>query len=379
MKGTYSEDGTVRLRTSVWIDLRALEENYRAIGRLLGPQVGMMCVIKADAYGHGAVEVGRRLESLGAAYFGVATIDEAKELREAGIRSPVLVLGGAMPWEGPELFIEYDLAVAVGNFELLDRIDGFRGGKPLKLHVKIDTGMGRLGFGTGEIPGLLSELTRLQGVEIEGIMSHFSRSERRDDYGLGQVALFAEAVGRFKEKGIEPRLIHMANSAGLCNYPEARFNMVRPGIMLYGSYPGKALCDAVELTPVLTWTASISFVRTFPAGTALSYGGTYVTERDTRVAYVPVGYSHGYPRALSNRGSVLVAGRRCGIVGAVCMDWSFVDVTGVPEAVPGQEVVLLGSAKGAKITADEIAGDVGTIPYEILCGVSKQIKRRHVH
>jgi alanine racemase len=218
----------------------------------------------------------------------------------------------------------------------------------------------------------------LRGVEIEGVMSHFPASERRDDRGLRQVACFTEALSLLKENGIEPKFAHMANSAAICNYPESHFTMVRPGIMLYGSYPGKALQERLTLKPVMKWTSYVSFVRTFPSGTALSYGGTYVTERETRVAYVPVGYADGYQRALSNRGCVLVAGRRCRIVGTVCMDWVFVDITGLLDVGPGEEVIVLGSEKGETITVDEIAEQAGTIPYEVLCCVSRRITRRYV-
>jgi alanine racemase len=368
---------TGRLRTSVLVDLGALEENYRALVGLVPPTVTLLCVIKADAYGHGAVQVGRRLESLGAAYFGVATVGEGKELRKEGIRAPIIVLGGLMPWERIESLIDYDLTSAVGTFDMLERVAAFRGRRPLKVHLKIDTGMGRLGFGADDLDGLIRGLRHLRGVEIEGVMSHFPASEKRDDRGLRQVARFTDVMELLKENGIEPKFTHMANSAAICNYPEAHFTMARPGIMLYGSYPGRTLRKRPHLLPVMTWTSSVAFVRTFPSGTALSYGGTYVTEREARVAYVPVGYADGYPRALSNRGCMLVAGRRCRIVGTICMDWVFVDVTELPEVGPGEEVVVMGGKKGEAITADEIAEQTGTIPYEVLCNVSKRITRRY--
>jgi alanine racemase len=371
-------EGAERLRTSVRIDLPALEENYRAVRGLVSADTALLCVIKADAYGHGAVEVGRRLQSAGAPYFGVASIEEGRELRENGISVPILVLSGVMPWERLDSALDYDLSVAVGNFELLERICAFKSARPLKLHVKIDTGMGRLGFAPGEIASLLPLLEDLRAAEVEGLMTHFPSSEARDDFGLGQVALFSEVIRRFEASGISPRFRHMANSAAICNYPEGRFNMVRPGIMLYGCYPDAALKKKVRLTPVMRWVSSIAFVRTFPAGARLSYGGTHVTEKETRVGYVPVGYAHGYPRALSNRGSVIVAGRRCRVLGMVCMDWTLVDLTGVPAAKTGVEVVLLGSAEGASVTADEMARETGSIPYEILCGISKRFKRVYV-
>jgi alanine racemase len=374
----FDGGGTNRFRTSASIDLGALAENFRAIEGLLEPDVALLCVIKADAYGHGAVEVGRRLESLGAGYFGVATVDEGRELRQGGIRAPVLLLSGVMPWESLESLLEYDLTTALINPDMLERIARFRGGKPLRVHVKIDTGMGRLGFGPGELETLVRRLSETEGIEVEGVMSHFSASERRSDYGVTQVEAFVYAVGLFRDHGIEPRFVHMANSGALVNYREAHFNMVRPGIMLYGCYPDRALCHRLTLGPVMRWTSKVSFVRLFPAGSALSYGGSYVTMRETRVAYIPVGYADGYPRALSNRGAVLIRGTRCSIIGRVCMDWVFADVSALPGVGPGEEAVLLGASGNDAISADEIAEQIGTIPYEVLCGLSRRIPRRYV-
>ena len=366
-------------RTSVWIDLGALEENYRAVQRLLRTPATLLCVIKADAYGHGAVETGRRLESLGASYFGVATVDEGRELRENGIRAPILVLGGLMPWERCEDLVEYDLTSVVGTFDALEKIAAFSGRKPLKVHLKLDTGMGRLGFAAGELTALMQRLKVLRGIEIEGVMSHFPASEKRDDRGLRQAARFSECLDLLKTSGIEPKFAHIANSAAVCNYPEAHYTMARPGIMLYGAYPSKALREKISLKPVMKWTSHVAFVRTFPSGCALSYGGRYVTERETtRVAYVPVGYADGYPRSLSNRGAMLIAGRRRPILGTICMDWVFLDVTDPPGVGPGEMVVVMGGAEDGNITADEIAEQTGTIPYEVLCNVSKRVPRRYV-
>jgi alanine racemase len=374
----FDGGGTNRFRTSASIDLGALAENFRAIEGLLEPDVALLCVIKADAYGHGAVEVGRRLESLGAGYFGVATVDEGRELRQGGIRAPVLLLSGVMPWESLESLLEYDLTTALINPDMLERIARFRGGKPLRVHVKIDTGMGRLGFGPGELETLVRRLSETEGIEVEGVMSHFSASERRSDYGVTQVEAFVYAVGLFRDHGIEPRFVHMANSGAMVNYREAHFNMVRPGIMLYGCYPDGALRQKLSLVPVMRWTSRVSFVRLFPAGCALSYGGTYVTARETKVAYIPVGYADGFPRALSNRGSVLIGGTRCSIIGRVCMDWVFADVTALPGVGPGDEVVLIGASGNDAVSADEIAEQIGTIPYEVLCNLSRRIPRRYV-
>jgi alanine racemase len=207
-------------------------------------------------------------------------------------------------------------------------------------------------------------------------MSHFASSDKRDDYGLRQIEDFREVLDAFRRHGIEPRFLHMANSSAICNYPEAHFNMVRPGIVLYGAYPDAALSDRLRLTPVMSWLSRVASVRTIGQGVSLSYTRTYVTTRTTRIAYIPVGYADGYPVGLSNRGTVLVRGVKCPVVGRVCMEWILVDVTDLADVQPDEEVFLIGSAGGdAKITADELAVQAGTIPYEILCGVSRRVPR----
>jgi alanine racemase len=367
-------------QTSVWINLPALEENYRLVCGIVGTGATVLCVIKADAYGHGAVEAGRRLEVAGAGYFGVATLEEGKELRKSGISTPILILSGVMPWETPDPLAGYELTSAVTNWEMLEKIAEYGSRTALKIHVKIDTGMGRLGFGMEDVHPLIKKLQKLKHVEVEGIMSHFASSEKHDDYGREQVRNFRQAVDLFKQGGIEPKFVHMANSGAICNYPEAHFSMVRVGIMLYGSFPDTALCGKIALRPVMRVSSRISAVRLFPAGFSLSYGRSYVTGRKTKVGYVPLGYADGYPRALSNRAPVVIKGRRCSIIGRICMDWLLVDITEIPDVHPGEEVVLLGTAEGGEtITADEIAELAGTIPYEVLCGMgTRRVLRRYV-
>jgi alanine racemase len=357
------------------VDLDAIEENYRSIGALVGPGVTLLPVIKADAYGHGAARVGLRLQSAGASYLAVASIDEATELRKSGVSCPILVLSGVMPWEDVRFFVENDVTPTVVSFESLERAAAHRSLEPLKIHVKIDTGMGRLGFSPGDIGMLLERLGRMEYLHVEGLMSHFASSELRDDYGAEQVRAFRRVIESFRAAGVRPRFVHMANSAAICDYPEAHFTMVRPGIMLYGSYPDKSLRGMVRLKPVMRWTSSVCYVRTLPAQTSLSYGRTCVTERETRVAYVPIGYADGFPRSLSNRGAVLIKGTRCRIMGTVCMEWVIADVTAVADVGPGEEVVIMGGSGVETITADEIADQAGTIPYEILCGVSRRVPR----
>lgn len=366
--------------TAAYISLRILESNYRLIESKLPAGTGILGVVKADAYGHGAVEVSRRLEQLGIRYLGVATLDEGLELREHNIESPILVLSGPMPWEGVEPFLEHRLTPVVHDFVSLRKIREYLGGRStaLRVHVKFDTGMGRLGFTIKDVPEVIQEIRRSNCLEIEGLMSHFASSEARNDRGLEQIRQFETIVKTFRDKGVEPTMVHMANSGAIIMYPEAHFDLVRVGISLYGSHPSSELKEKLPTEQVMKLTSRIAFVRNFPAGSSLSYGGTYTTTRETRVAYIPVGYGDGFPRALSNRGYVLIKDRRCTIIGRICMDWILADVTDVKDADVHEGVVLIGRDIKEVITADEIAEITGTIPYEILCHISQRIQRIHV-
>ena len=367
-------------RAKVEIDLKVLEENYRAIRAKVPSDVRMLCVVKADGYGHGAVPVARRLESAGANYFGVATIDEGIELRNDGISLPVLVMGGVMPWDETATLWEHQLTPVLADFEGLRRLaqDAKQRKAPINAHVKVDTGMGRLGFSLDELEGLAKALKSAECIRVEGAMSHFSCSEQRDAYGMAQISRFREAVSFLKAHAILPSLLHMANSGAVCQYPEAYFSMVRVGIMLYGSYSDSSLADKIPVRPIMKLASRVAYVKVFPAQSALSYGRTFITKRKTKVAYIAAGYADGIPRALSNKGAVLLHGQRCPIIGRVCMDWLLADVTDLPDVELGEEAVLMGAAGNDSITADEIAGHAGTIPYEILCSISRRTSRAYV-
>ncbi len=366
--------------TKVEIDLKALEENYKAVRGRVPPDVKILCVVKADGYGHGAVPVARTLEPAGANYFGVATIDEGVELRNNGISLPILVMGGVMPWDEGKAVQKYRLTPVVADVKSLKRIAQDAGHRklPVSVHIKIDTGMGRLGFSMDELDALASALKGARYVHVEGVMSHFACSEQRDEYGMSQISRFEEAVGFLKTHAVQPQLVHMANSGAVCQYPEAYFSMVRLGIMLYGSYSDPRLADKVKVRPVMKLASRVAYVKVFPSQSSLSYGRTFITSRKTKVAYIAAGYADGIPRALSNKGAALLRGRRCPIIGRVCMDWLLVDVTDLPDVEPGDEAVLMGGAGNDAITADEIAAHVNTIPYEILCSVSRRMSREYV-
>jgi alanine racemase len=366
-----------KVRTSAHIDLEALEGNYRSIEAFVSPGTHLLCVVKANAYGHGAVEVASKLASMGVRHFAVATIEEGRELREHSIPGMILVLSGIMPWEDVSPVADLDLTPVVAGSHMLDRLLSFQGVRPVKVHLKIDTGMGRMGFNVDEMEALAGKIRESHAIEVEGLMSHFASSDRRDEYGFGQVDAFRAALASLKKNGIEPKFMHMANSAAICNFPEAHFNMVRPGIMLYGSYPDRSLQPRIALRPLMRWTSRVAFTRLFGTGSCLSYGRTFVCGGQTKVAYVPIGYADGFPRSLSNRGSVLVKGTRCRVIGTVCMEWILADVTHLDDVRSGDEVVLMGRDGNETITADEIAEQTGTISYEILCGVSRRVPRRY--
>ncbi|MFQ5736011.1 MAG: alanine racemase [Thermodesulfobacteriota bacterium] len=366
--------------TSAIIDMGALRFNYRQLRSKTSGATRMMAVVKANAYGHGDLEVAGLLEGLGCEYLGVAMPEEGARLRAGGVKAPVVVLGGVFPGQTEGLF-EHDLTPVISDISTARRIDGFaRGsGTVKKIHVKIDTGMGRLGLLPGDVAPFFDELRRLANIEVEAVLSHFSEAEALDrSFTRAQLALFLKAVEEIKGKGIAPAIIDVANSAATVDLPGSRLDLVRPGIMLYGSYPAPHLRDAVELAPVMSLKTRILHLKTLPAGSPVSYGRSFVTARKSTIAILPIGYGDGLPRLLSNRGSVLVRGRRAPIAGAVCMDLTMCDVTDVPGVSAGDEAVLIGRQGNEAITAEEVAGLAGTISYEIFCGISARVPRVYV-
>jgi alanine racemase len=337
-------------------------------------------MVKADAYGHGAPQVAQALAREGSDAFGVATLEEAVALRQAGIREPILVVAGAYP-EQLDRIVEHRLTMAVHDLESATRLDGAARdqGARLDVHVKIDTGMGRLGFLADEIESWLPQLKKLPALEITGVFSHFSQAESvQGEYTRSQLRKFHEVLSRLRAHGITPSLAHLANSAATITLPEAHFDMVRPGIMLYGAYPAAEMKYQVELRPALSWKTGIMQLKKVPSGTSISYGQTFVTKRESLIATLPVGYADGYQRLLSNCGQVLVRGKRAPIAGRVCMDLTMIDVTDIANVQPGDEVVLLGGQGGGEISADEMAGWANTISYEIFTSISARVPRIYI-
>jgi alanine racemase len=361
------------------IDLGALRWNLRQIKSKVGPTVKILSMVKANAYGHGAPAVAKALADEGGYAFGVATLEEAVELRQAGIRQPILVVTGVYP-EQLGRFIDNRITAVAHDLEALQRLDQAAQlrGAALNVHVKIDTGMGRLGFLPTEIDSWLPSLRNLKALKIEGVFSHFSQAESvQGDYTQKQLRIFQDVVARLRSEGIALPLAHLANSAATITLPEAYFDMVRPGIMLYGAYPSPAMMNRIELKPVLTWTTRIMQLKRLPSGTSISYGQTFITRRESLIATLPIGYADGYQRLLSNRAQVLVKGQRAPVAGRVCMDLTMIDVTDIANVQPGDEVVLLGRQGDAAITADEMANWANTISYEIFTSISARVPRIH--
>jgi alanine racemase len=361
------------------VDLVALRWNLRQVRAKVGARVKILSMVKADAYGHGAPAVARALVDEGSDAFGVATLEEGVELRQAGIRSPILVVAGTF-LEQLDLCFENNLTPVAHDLDGLRRLDAAvrNQGKTLDVHVKIDTGMGRIGFLVNEINGWLDELKKLKALRLQGIFSHFSTAEDvTGDFTRAQLVTFSNLVQKLRAEGIAPPLVHLANSAATITLPAAYFDMVRPGLMLYGIYPSASMAKQIELRPVLSWQTRIVQLKKVPAGTSISYGQTFVTERESLIATLPVGYADGYSRLLSNRGAALVRGRRAPVAGRVCMDLTMLDVTAIANVQQGDEVVLLGRQGDAEISADEMAGWANTISYEVLTSISARVPRIH--
>ncbi len=358
------------------IDLRSLEYNYRQLKKRIPKGVELLAVVKADAYGHGAIPISRRLEKLGVSYLGVAISDEGVELRKGGVKAPILILGGIYK-EDVDQVLQYDLTPVVFQKESLKLLKKAteRWPKKVRIHIKVDTGMGRLGVPLNLWSTFLKELEKFPKIEIEGILSHFSMTDDQDGYTTYQSGEFQRAVATAKKMGISYKYLHMASSAILTAFPSYSGNLVRPGIMLYGAYPSPVFQNIIQLKPILTLKTYIHFLKRVPPGTKISYGGTFVTKRESLIATLPIGYADGYSRHLSNKGEVLIRGRRAPVVGRVCMDFMMVDVTDIPKVSLGDEVILMGRQGRQQITAEEIAEKINSISYEVLCLIGKRIPR----
>ena len=358
-------------RTWAEIDLPALGRNLARVRGLVGPEVKVALVAKADAYGHGLIPVSRYAVRHGADWIAVATVQEGIALRDSGIDAPIIALS-------PMLEIEAEQAVFYGLDIVVERVSTAQalgraatsGGRTARVHLKVDTGLSRFGAPVERAAEIASEIRAVPGVALVGISQHFSNSFGDHEATRVQAERFERALSDCAEAGISFELVHMANSAATSMHPEMRRNLVRVGMLAYGFGPAS---EAVGCEPVMTWKARITAMRTVPAGTALSYGGSYVTERESRIATVGVGYGDGYPRSASNRAHVVFEGQRARVVGTVCMDQILVDVTDVPSADLSDTVTLIGPSA----TASELAEAAGTIAHEVVCRLMSRVSRRY--
>jgi alanine racemase len=343
-------------------------------------KVQLLAVVKANAYGHGAVPVARALEAVGIAFLGVATIEEGLELRGSGVRAPILVMGGC--YEGAyDQIVEHQLTPIVFRPEHLAGLGRAAKARQarVKIHLKVDTGMGRIGVLPEELDEFVSLVGRYPEISVDGLASHFASADLADaKITAEQVQRFQEAAAALTARGIRPSWKHLANSAGVIDHRGLDLNLVRPGLMLYGVAPAPWLSERVKLQPVLTWKTAVVHLKRVRSGTPISYGSTWRAPRESLIATLPVGYADGYARSLSNKASVLIRGRRAPVVGRVCMDMIMVDVTSVPGAEMGDEVVLLGRQGEERVSAEELANILGTIPYEVLCAVGARVPRETV-
>lgn len=363
--------------TRVEVDLDALKHNFRQAQRLAGPEKGILAVVKADAYGHGAARVAMALQEAGVRMFGVAIVEEGVALREEGVVGPVLVLGGLYPGQEEDL-LRFDLMPTLFDIETARRLGDWAraAGVVLPYHLKLDTGMSRVGFAPEELPAVLAELVTLEGLRMDGVFSHLAIADEPEHAAnRRQIALFRDCLAQVRGAGFAPRYVHLSNSASLLGHELPECNLARPGILLYGGLPGPAFAGRFDLRPVMSFRTRVAQVRRIPEGTGVSYGHRFVAGRPTVLAVIPVGYADGYSRQLSNVGEVLVRGRRARVAGTVCMDWTMIDVTDIPGVTVGDEVTLLGCDNGQCITADEWARRIGTINYEVFCQFSKRVPR----
>jgi alanine racemase len=362
------------------IDLDNLVHNFRVMSDLAGPAVAVMPAVKADAYGHGAAECARALEKAGADWLGVALPEEGMKLRQAGISCRILCLAGF--WEGQEeLIVEMGLTPTITRGELLyplDRAAG-AGGRVINFHLKLDTGMGRLGISPADLDKVLDAAAELKNVRLDGFMTHLAAADEPDksDFTREQMKLFADALAIVRDRGHRPAWIHQANSAATMAYPQARGNLVRLGGSIFGTWRDTTDCSScsADLRPVMSLRTRIILLKTVPPGTSIGYGCTFITDRESRIATLPIGYNDGLRRGLSNRGSVLVRGAQAPIAGRVTMDHAMIDVTDVADAAVGDEVVVSGRQGRAEIAAEDIAAQIGTISYEVTCGVGDRVPR----
>ena len=362
------------------IDLDAIAYNMEQMKQNIRPETKVMAVIKADGYGHGAVQIAEMMERWNYIWgFAVATLDEAVVLRTEGIQKPILVLGCVFPDQYMEM-LKHEIRMNIYTEEMAESISRMaaREGKTAYMHIKLDTGMSRLGFGINEQSAeTIKRISKMPNVNMEGIFTHFTKADEKDkSFTKKQIQEFVWMTERLKEKNVRFTYEHCSNSAGIIDVPEANFDIVRAGISTYGLYPSEEVDKTnVKLKPALALKSHVAFVKEIERGTPVSYGGTFVAKEKMKIATIPVGYADGYPRSLSNKGYVLIRGKKAPILGRVCMDQFMVDVTDIPEARELDQVTLLGRDQKDCITMEELGDLSGRFNYEFACCISKRVPR----
>ncbi len=373
----------IQSRIYAAVNLDAVLYNLENMKKNISENTKIIAVLKADGYGHGAVPIAREIQSLPYIWgIAVATVEEGMELRNAGIQKPILILGYTYE-EDYDTIVREDFRPAVFKKSMAQKLSqaAVKAGKPVNIHIKIDTGMTRIGYRDPktDVPEIL-EISRLPGIRIEGLFTHFARADETDSApAYRQLEKYGEFLKKLETAGLSIPLKHCSNSAGIIRIPEANLDAVRAGVILYGMYPSDEVeKEPVPLKPAMEIKSHIAYIKTVEPGTQVSYGGTYTTQRPTRIATIPVGYADGYARGLSNRGSVLIHGRRAPILGRVCMDQFMVDVTEIPEAKELDEATLLGKDGEDCITMEELGDLSGRFNYEFACCISKRVPRIYI-
>ena len=357
------------------VDLGTAKNNVAHVKEIVGKDVTIMAVVKADAYSHGAPNLANAFLKGGAKFLAVATVCEGTELRSSHIDAPVIILNPPLPEELNKI-LEYGLTPVVDDLKICELLNekNRKNGRKVKIHVEVDTGMGRSGFFPGEVVSKIKGIRQLKNIIIEGIFTHFSSAENDRDFTMKQIAEFKQVLRELDSAGINIPYRHCANCAGVLAFPESFFNMVRPGLCLYGISPFTTL-EMSKMLPVLTLKSRIVHKREVPKGTPLSYGRTHITTRKSCIATLPIGYADGYSRNLSNKAEVLVKGKKVPVVGRICMDRCLIDITDIQETEVGEEVVLIGKQGNDVISVEELAQKAETIPHEFISRIGKRVPR----
>ncbi len=377
-----TRNGVTRTRyrpTWAEVNLSAIEYNYKRVLRLVGKGVKMMVVVKANAYGHGTVEISQVLEKLDVEYLGVATTDEAVRLRDHGIKTPILILGSVLP-EEVRIAKNRDITITLCSYELLHEIrklakEDERSGTKIKVHVKIDTGMGRIGIWHEDALLFVKEAANEKSIILEGIYTHFSSAGRDEFFTNYQIESFERLLIAIEKNWIKIPMRHAANSIATVDFKRSHLNLVRPGLIVYGMYPKHTFPKLIKLKPALSLKTKVVFIKDIPPGRSISYGRTFISQRHTKIATLPIGYADGYHRNLSNKAQVLVRGQYAPVVGKVTMDQTMIDVGHIKGISLGDEVVLIGKQGRNEIRIEKLARLAGTIAYDAVCAISNRVPR----